>query len=291
MDMQEILNELGIGFKSGSEHHHCTPNFLQVDCPFCSPHSNHFRLGIHKNQPWCRCWQCGSKPLAEALVELSNQPFPVIKELLKGLQGRFLGRLETPTGKLQLPEGVGPMQKPHRDYLLQRGFNPEELERLWGFQGIGISARLGWRIFLPIRYRGEVVSWTTRAISERVPKKYISASPLEESVQHKTILMGSDLANQSIVIVEGPLDVARIGPGAVATFGLSYSMKQVRQMLKYPCRSICFDREPEAQKQARKLATMLSAFPGVTRVVELDAKDPGSASPKEIALLRKTCLE
>ena len=130
------------------------------------------------------------------------------------------------------------------------------------------------------------MSWTTRAIGES-SYKYISAKSEQEAMNHKSLLYGEDLALNSIVVVEGPLDAWRLGPGAVATLGVNVTAAQILRISQYPFRSICFDSEPSAQRRARKLANQLSIFPGKTSIIQLDAPDPGEACPKEVKRLRK----
>jgi hypothetical protein len=138
--------------------------------------------------------------------------------------------------------------------------------------------------------RGAQVSWTTRAIGDRVEQRYISASAEEESVNIKHCVYGRDLCHHSVVIVEGPADAWAVGPGAGALFGTAFSQAQVNSLIDIPHRIVCFDSSPDAQARAEELAHQLSCFPGVTENAILDAKDPGCASAKEIALLRKIAL-
>lgn len=189
-------------------------------------------------------------------------------------------------GRLVEPKHRGPLQKPHRHYLRNRGYEPKEIERLWQIEGIGIASRLSWRIYLPITWKRRRVSWTTRSISDR-GQRYISASAQEEAIPHKHIVYGADYCRQSIVVVEGPLDAWRVGPGAGALFGTAYTQAQLSILSHYPYRTICFDAAPEAQERAEQLAGDLCCFPGITEVVVLDAADPGSASRREIRALRK----
>ncbi len=128
---------------------------------------------------------------------------------------------------------------------------------------------------------------TTRAIGDRVQERYISASFEQEAVNHKTLVYGSNYCQHSVVVVEGPIDAWRVGPGAGALFGTAFTPMQVLRLTKFPYRYICFDNSSVAQARARELAEELSVFPGTTEVIELDALDPGSASKKEIQLLRK----
>jgi hypothetical protein len=119
----------------------------------------------------------------------------------------------------------------------------------------------------------------------------MSASEVDEVYPHKNLLFGEHYVRDSIIITEGPLDAMKIGPGAVATCGTSYSMEQVLSMSKYPTRVVCFDSEPEAQRRAVALADMLSLYKGDTYVVQLDSEDAGAATQEEIQELRQTFIE
>jgi DNA primase len=121
--------------------------------------------------------------------------------------------------------------------------------------------------------------------------RYINANPREEAVPAKDLLFGQDLARHAIVVVEGPFDAFRIGPGAVATMGLSYSREQLFKMSQYPVRVICFDQEDKAQQRARGLANDLLPFPGKTSVVVPQSADPGDMSEEEVREIRRTFLE
>lgn len=137
-----------------------------------------------------------------------------------------------------------------------------------------------------------MVSWTTRSISDRHSERYISASPQEESIDHKTLLYSEDYVRETIIVCEGPTDVWRIGPGAVSTFGTSFSQGQVDKICRYPRRVVCFDRESFAQRRAAELCDLISPFPGETFNIKLETgKDPGNCDIKEIKKLRSLFLE
>lgn len=105
------------------------------------------------------------------------------------------------------------------------------------------------------------------------------------------MLFGIDFIRHAIIVCEGPMDAMKIGPGAVSTMGISYTKHQLKQIVDFPVRVVCFDNEPDAQKRAKKLCSDLSSFPGKTTNIVLDVKDPGEASPKEIKLIRKSFLD
>jgi hypothetical protein len=190
-------------------------------------------------------------------------------------------------GHLKAPVGIEPLSGPHNRYLRDRSFDPAEIARLWQVQGIGIASRLSWRLFIPIMHQGEMVSWTTRSIGQHVAQRYISASAEEEKINHKHLVYGQDYCHHSIVVVEGPTDAWRVGLGAGALFGTGFTTAQVKKIVRHPFRYIVFDSSMEAQARAGELADQLSAFPGRTEVICLDAKDPGCASEREIRRLRK----
>jgi len=286
MKLTDILSQLNIEYKTEGQHHHCRPGWIQLDCPFCGKNSHKWHLGYSLEDNYLNCWRCGSHPLVETLMEITGYSHTKCKRILKDIKPAKIKK-KKPKGRLIIPKGVGPLLTVHKQYIESRGFFWEEIRKLWDVRGIGIANRLSWRIFIPIFYHRKMVSWTTRSISNSSKvTRYISASTKEESIPHKSLLYGEDFAQQYIIITEGPFDVWRIGPGAVATLGTGYSAEQIIRMTRYPKRVICFDTEKEAQKRAKKLWDDLSVFPGETYNIQLDAKDPASAKAKEIKQLR-----
>lgn len=282
--IQEVLKSAKADFIE-SGHHHCRPGWIQLkQCPWCR--SDNYHLGINLDLKFASCWKCGGHHLAQVFIKLGIA--------YKQAQGYFTSldtseaiKLDRTRGSLKEPPSRKSLLGAHRLYLRTRKFDPDKIQRIWKVQGIGIAARLAWRIYIPIILNNEVVSWTTRAIGDRVQQRYISASAEEESMDHKDLIYGRDYCNHSIVIVEGPTDAWRVGPGAGALFGTAFTPAQVLELADIPYRYICFDSSSIAQARARELAGQLSVFPGETHVVELDAADPGSAPEKEINALRK----
>lgn len=289
MNVTEILETLGIPYRKHGEHHHVTSQFVGVDCPWCSPSSGKYKLGISEYLT-CTCWTCGRQNIRSVLTTASGRSYHEIAELLNKVERRERKEVAL-RGKLVIPSGVGELLRQHRNYLKKRTIDPEYATKVWGIKGIGIAPRLPWRLWLPIILHNKTLSWTTRSLSEQAKRKYVSASPDEESYPHKKLLYGEDLCRFSIVIVEGPFDALRIGPGAVCTFGTSVTHAQILRISRYPIRVVCFDNESAAQRAAEKICGALAVFPGKTTRIVLDAKDPGCASAKEIRLIRETFLD
>lgn len=292
MSLEAVLRELGIPVAPDG-HHHVTRGRVQIDCPWCSKDSGRFRLGINERGLYSTCWTCGSHKLVETLAEASGESYKTVRERFIEEGVEWSGEAyKIPAGRLLLPSGRTRLLRAHRDYLRGRGFSPKKIQKLWGVEGIGVASRLAWRIFIPIHYGDQIVSWTTRAISDKVRKRYHSAAVEEEAIRHKTLLYGEQYARHAIIVLEGPLDVWAVGPGAVGTCGTGWTKEQLAKMAKYPIRAICFDAEEEAQRRAEALCRELSALPGETFNILLETgSDAASAKKKEIRGIRRRFLE
>lgn len=285
MNFTELLEELNIP-TAPTGHHHSTEGWIQFDCPFCGPGSGNYHMGYNLEGGFVNCWRCGSHSLVSVLQAYTGWAYPHIRGALDQIEEIHPHVKEKPSGRLQYPSHVGSLKKAHLAYLTHRGFDPHEIQQLWQIKGISISPRLPWRIFIPIIHRGQIVSWTTRSLSDK-GRRYISAESSQETIPHKHILYGQDYVRHATIIVEGPLDVWAIGPGAVATFGTDFTKEQVRHLCHIPRRIVCYDNESFAQRQAEKLVNHLGAFPGETINIILDAKDAAATQPAEREKLRK----
>lgn len=286
MALVDTLTEAGIVFLGEGQHHHARAGWVQLkNCPWCGSQSYH--LGVSLQGFGCSCWKCGKHSLYKTLLELgvsAQALHAVYKSTPRQTQEKQA------VTRLKEPARLGPLLPAHNRYLRSRGYDPKEIVRLWGAKGLGPDGgRLAWRIYIPVVMRDKVCAWTARAIGPNVSQRYLSNSPRKDGgVNVKDTVYGLQHVTHSAVIVEGPLDAWAVGPGAVATFGTAFTSRQVLLLSKIPYRYICFDNELEASHKAEELAQMLSHFPGTTAVISIDAKDPGSASKKELHLLRKT---
>lgn len=291
MNFADILNELEIPFVEEGEHHHTRSGWIQIDCPFCAgAGAEKWHCGYNLAYGYMNCWRCGKLKTAHVLVSASGESYKNVLELLKGLPLEEAPR-ERRTGKLELPPYRDKLQDYHKKYLYNRGLhNTHRLCKLWGLEGFPGYGDFKWRIFIPIHHNGEVVSWTTRSLGDE-GLRYRSAEPHQEKYFHKDLLYGEDYVRDTIIVCEGPVDVWTIGPGAVATFGLTYSSTQLARIARYTSRVICFDNEPDAQRVARRLCSDLEGFDGKTYNVVLGGKDANSSPKKEIRELRKRFLD
>lgn len=296
MTFTDVLDQHSVPYRRHGESPHVTEGWIGIECPYCGKGTGKFGLGYNLAKRYCTCWKCGPHKTSEVLAELTGLPQWECWKLLGGLDFEVV-REHKVGGKLVVPFETFPIETcvAHCDYLKRRGFKPKELAKLWRIQATRMtntrSHSYAWRIYIPIFHRGEQVSWTTRTISSRRNVKYKAAEKGWEKMNHHDLLYGEDYAGQSVIVCEGPIDVWKIGPGAVATFGTSFSKQQVAKIAAYPVRAVCFDSEPEAQRRAKTLCDELAAFPGKTYKVRLDSgKDPGDADQEEILKIRSAFL-
>lgn len=292
MTFIELVTLLGVEHRLPGQHRHVSRGYVGIDCPDCSPGANKFKLGYNVAGKYATCWTCGKKDLAEALAKACGKPRAEIVPLCSGLSKLKLEEVARVTGRYNPPKWRALEDCPaHRKYLEGRGYNWKEVERLWTVGGIGGGGgRYAYRLFIPVFFNSQPASWTTRAIGGS-NLRYDSSPPERERLELKSLLYGHDYVRGACVVVEGPLDVWKIGPGAVATFGTAFTRQQVLKISKIPVRAVCFDSEGPAQAAADRLCAMLEAFPGETHRVTLESgKDAGDASAEEVRELRERFL-
>ena len=294
MNFKEILNQFHIPI-APTGHHHVGRGWIQFDCPFCGRDTHKWHIGYSPEGNFCNCWRCGVHSVYSVLNECTNnQHHREIYLYLQQLEHDRPKPKEPIKGMLATPVCVDHkyFHAAHKRYLKSRNFNTDEIKKLWQIKTIALAARLKWRIWIPVYYQTKLVTWTTRSIGEKSQgPRYISAKPEHESIPLKHLLYGEDYCRHGIIIHEGPTDVWRTGPGAVATFGVSVSSEQILKIIQHPIRAICFDSDKDAQKRARTLADKLSIYPGETLNVELDKGDPATMNEKQVKQLRKKILE
>jgi hypothetical protein len=256
-----------------------------VPCPRC--HNSNFHLGIKDDLTRASCYSCGSWNVGKVLRELTKAPWSEIQLLIGNraytpkAEDQQLGFYTPPTQLIEINESPATLA-----YVLQRGFDPNYLSQIWDCKATGPFSNYPFRLFIPISKGRKKVSWTARAVAGQEPR-YQTANASEKEFDEKKLLFGNQFIRDKAIVVEGPLDAIRVGRGAVATLGISYSQQQVNLLADIWRRVIVFDNSEKAQKRARQLADQLAVFPGETYVVNLDADDPGSASRAEIQRLRK----
>lgn len=302
MDIQRLLSDHNIPFALPGDHHHASPGWVNVHCPFCGGQS--FHLGISVDHGNCHCWRCGGHSLADTLCQTLHislgQAFGII-EKYKGTSARKQQTRTEPKVSihpLRFPRPFSPLTNSGISYLSKRKFDPEQLAHDWELRQTGPAAYLdgisyGQRIIIPIHWKNEMVSFQARDITGRSELRYLACPKPRERIHHKHIVYGKQERwgdYPALIIVEGPTDVWRLGFCAVAVFGIEFTIQQVLTLAKAHNQFVLlFDPEPLAQRQATKLATKLLALGRRVRIEKLET-DPGDLSQTDAKCLVKNLM-
>lgn len=264
-----------------------------INCPICG-NDDGFHMGIPMDGSYSYCWRHGSSSLIAVTSALTPSiPFVKLKEEYGGEESvvdRLNVRKHVETLDYDFPSMLE--SKAAVKYLTKRGFDAEYLAEKYHLGWGGVTGKWAYRIILPLFHEGVVVSWQGRII-QNVPDvpRYITLGVEESKVDPKSVLFNQDnCIEDSVLFVEGPMDVMKFGDGALCSFGTTVTESQIQSLVRYQKVVLCFDNEESAQAKARKVAQKLSAC-GVKTVmnVNLDMgdKDVGDLTQDEIKELRQ----
>jgi hypothetical protein len=290
LDARKLFTANGIPYIT-SGNSHCREGWLQVQCPFCGTDGKHggWYLGWNLEQGFFHCWRCGSL-----------RRWDVLKALLRRDPGPELGKFgnaRPAPARMQkarmrackAPPGFGPLGAAHRAYLTGRRFDPDALANVWDVGGVGRDGGdWAWRVVYPVHNAaGRVIAYQGRAVGKAEPRYRFTEDRLCVE-DPKLVLYGFHMVpGNTVCIVEGVTGVWRIGPGAVATMGITWKREQLHQLRHVKNKFVMFDPEPAAQARALALARELAQFPGSTEVLTGFAVDSGAISPARAVALRK----
>lgn len=282
-----------------SGHKRCRPGWVQIHCPFCVG-SRGFHLGVHVSTGAVKCWRCGKHSQIDVIKAVLGCDFKAAKKI----QAEFKGNARTQSRndavaspvRVQIrretkwPLGIQELTKRHVDYLIGRNYNPADLVDIWNLKCVGPIGPYKWRIIAPIYFKGKMVSYQGRDITDKSDLKYKACEKCNEVMEHQTIVYGYDEAEgDACLLVEGIADVWRLGPGAVCCFGISFTLAQVNLLAKkFKKVYVMFDGgELAARKQSELIAVLLSARGVEVEILELDEGDPGEMKQREADKLMK----
>lgn len=169
-------------------------------------------------------------------------------------------------------------------FLLSRGVDPLEADRIFKIYYCFSSDKYPYaidKLVFPIYFQGKEVCWQCRYIgkpSDKSVPKYYSAP----GFSIKSYLYNYDLAIKEpfIVIVEGILDVLKIGTNAIAIFGKTLSATQISLLKTIKDKQIVIFLDPDANKEAEKIARDLYWLNPI--VISDSRDDPGKLSREEL---------
>lgn len=263
-----------------------TEGWIGLDCVFCAKTDNGF--GIHVETGAMSCWRCGKHSHVATIKALLKVSTIEAKAILK----EYTGRLKRSIGsdhsmkyatRCEVPKEAVELSERGCQYLSKRGFDPEEIKRVWRIKETGPHGPYKFRIIIPIYLKGRLVSYQGRDLTGKSNLKYKACKAENEVIAHQTILYGVDeIKGDSCLVVEGVTDVWRLGKGAVSCFGISFTLSQVLFIAnRFKRVYILFDSEVKAQEKALEMACLLTARGVEVEILELSDGDPADMSNED----------
>jgi hypothetical protein len=294
IDFIRLCRQFHVAYLDGHGHHHSRSGWVQLHCPLGCGKPN-WTLGWSKDSGGFSCYRCGRLAFWQVVPPLLHLSERAAREVLKPFwsprvkQPKLQNDPKPRQRELGPPCPAGPLGEPHLAYLSARGFSALETAAKWDLRGIGhLGGEWAWRILIPIRNEHyKTVAYQGRSIGEAKPKYRMTEDHLclEDP---KSLLYGiEEVDGDTVIVVEGPTGVWRLGPGTVATLGIGWHPAQANRLRRWKRRFLLFDPEPKAQKRARELAEFLAVFPGETEILSGFDTDPGDFSDELAAEIRK----
>lgn len=303
MDLFRLFQDHGISpVTEGGTHYRA--GWLNIPCPFCTGNpGNH--LGFNIEQEYFFCWRCGHKPITKVIETLLGVNWRKAKELIRKYEGKSHNTAKKITIKRKsfvMPYSVTLTESPGgRFYFKKRGFTETDIVTLSEIFSLGITQPgafvdkmdLSYRVFIPIKYQGDIVSWQTRDMSGKSSLKYIACPEARELIHHKHIFY-NDTEDDEVVLCEGVVDVWKVtlaGYTAICGFGVQLTKEQILRLMKIKRVLIFFDPDVAGQSKAALLYKQL-LFAGVNAEQVFyfpqyngQKKDPGDMDVKTIKML------
>jgi len=279
---------------------------FRICCPFCparhgSPDKK-FSLGLTPSENVYGCFRCGA---GGQITELFRDASALTEQKVAAPARSSLGVPEA-----RLPGRILPLQDLSDThiatmYLRKRGFTPAALGRYFGMgyceRGKEFSVfDTSNTLFMPVWMGGSVVGWQCRLLynPESVPDdmkeayrfpydseagEFITPPKYFTNGEKDRMLMNYDIAARSkyVVVTEGPLDMAAVGPCAVATMGKGVTDVQ-RRIIQSTWRVAILLLDPDADAENHQLSASLRTVMPAIPVALKGYKDPGDAPTAEI---------
>lgn len=289
-DAKKFCDDYNIKTKSSGKH--ARQGWIQIRCPLCTGNPG-WHGGFNITKEYYNCWRCGWHWIPKIISVLTKNPIHIARRITsKYISGS--SDLEYKERKyvkeVLLPSGTEKVKSKHLEYLLSRGFNRNTV-RLWNLMGTGVYGDYKFRIIIPIYLDNQLISYTSRDITNKSKLKYKDCENINEVYHHKYSLYGVDkVKGDTCIIVEGPADVWKLGEGAAATFGIDFTKKQIDMISqRFKNVFIYYDPEIKAQDKAYELAQELGKYSSIksVEIIDIDHCDPGDLSPDEVNQIRK----
>lgn len=280
---------------------------IAFNCPACmergEPSPDHkMKLWLNTDKGTFYCYRCQwTGSLIKLVQKVANCDFISAIRIVKGrklspfehldlklhVESFEPDEVEDEIPELELPYGYEPIEGPH-PYLEKRGIPWKyAAQNDWGVSVAGFTKN---RLIVPTFMDGRLVFWQARATWESEDEDFKKVlNP--KGVSARSVLYNYDVAKKykEIVVVEGFMDAAKVGPDAVATNGKVIHPQQCEWLKETSAKSIILAWDADAWTDGRKhkggkkpcsmeaATSLLRSYGFNVRCAKLpEGRDPGS---------------
>jgi DNA primase len=193
---------------------------------------------------------------------------------------------------LKLPNHTSPLNNQARRYIEKRDLDVEEMVSLYNLQSTNFLGTYNFRIIIPIYFKNQLVSYTSRDYTGKAALRYFSCKAEDEIMNHKDLLYGYDLVpSDHVIACEGPFDKFKLGVNAVATFGTGFKTAQIGLLATFKKIMLLYDAEEDARRKCDILGNQLAGLGCEVDCIYLKEGDPGSLKRDEARQLVKEIMD
>ncbi len=290
--VKQLLTSHGVSWVD--EHQNVTQRAIGLCCPWCG--DTDFHCGLFKIGCNFTCWRCGkSGPLwaltqrlfgiGRAELERNLESPPDYAPALQQIHDIFnrdddvVDEVVDPVFPPSRPIDPDRLPKSIERFLRKRRFTIEHCIKYEARYAPMASGGWSSRLVLPIRVEGRLIGCVGRSLLPRQMPRYMNLHGV--SLKKMGALYGIDnWQGGRMILVEGPLDVWRLGNESIATFGSSLTGAQRNYIWSKKPDELIFAWDDGTYQSALKIGRDLSALIPSVRVLKL----PEEADPDDLGL-------
>lgn len=278
-----------------------TKGWYAFKCPFCSDLRDRKKAAVHFKYNSVKCWVCGHKSsIIDFVMAYEDVKYFDAKDIINNCSETSVDLTssdkiaKTTKQEVKLPEGYTPisegdtiMGRRARQYLLNRGFDLEEMDRL----GIGYCRKkepnsevdfFGY-IIIPFKRKGGLVYYIGRDYIGNF-LRYKNPPTTEFNVGKSELVFNEDALDlyDECQVLEGWADAVTIGRTATATQGWNLSAIQKKIYIDSSCKRLVFIPDAGADNtgelfyhKALKLANEFLEYKDEVYVLDLNGLEGG----------------
>lgn len=263
-----------------------------IQCPYCGDHHTHDHCYINVEKQVFVCHYCGESGVLKKLLKDFGDGAKVLKKA--GRERKKYNRITSEEfEKLWIVTGTkGTNDKLALRYLRERGLTRLEIEK-YDIRYASNGRYFG-RVIIPVYEENEMVCFIARSFLDFVEPKYLFPHHGETKLTTNEAIFGYDDAmkttrdglQENFVLVEGVFDAMAVNKSTcdigLAIMSKSLSEGQLYKLLKLDGWFFIM-LDPDAKKDALKVAEKLSAYGREVKIAFLQDKDPAASFREDIA--------